>query len=858
MTKKRMAKPLAVVTAVALATSMTVPVAWADDEVTASTGSMLEMVEDANGSTGSSGNKGTDTNGDAGIGAGGNTASSSSVTGEGSSEGNSATASAQSTMTSAAAPQTKAAGAIHIGENSYATLTEAFAAAKSGDVITLSEDIHVTGVLDADMVDNDADVTLDLGGHVVYGENGNITIRSKSGSLLIRNGSIEANADTYCTVSSWKSTLTLENVNLKNVKANGNSVKAFEGGHIILRNCISASTNGGGAEAAGGTIDLHDCTFTQSGYVDYCSQLFAASGGTGTVNVYSGTYTSENFGGYIFNSGGSINMYGGQVAVTGDKPALKADDSTTSTPSVIKVSGGSVQGPVAIGNSSTLSVSGGSFTGLSDKNKEEFDKYIAPGNAASMNPDGSFSVVIDEVTAVASIDGRGFATLQDAVDAAQNGQKIVLTNNVNLTDQVSITGFKAIELDLAGYEIRGAANAIVIEVGVKTGGDTSALHLFDSSDAQTGKVVSSKQADKAAICVRTDATMLVENCTLEFPDEVEANVNAMIQTQGDLTVGAGTTIESTEAGITVLGSKGVLTFEEGASVEAKAYAVSGNGSKNVGFEGTTINIKGGSLVSTGTCAIYHPQTGVLNVSGGTITGLGGIQMCSGELNVTGNAKITATGADDRENKGTEDGAIPDGAAISVVDRLGYDSVPVIHIDGGIITSEQGATVATYYWKEGANSEWSNPQAPAEVTAGTFSDDAVVPYVVEGSALLLRDGAFLVDDEESIMENGGAYKVPNPNGAPVYFADYKTAEQYATANGISLGNIVNVNPGKPGTDDPNTPGEKPNAGNTSSKADGEKSALAKTADNGFAVVGAAAGVAALAGAGALAARRRLRD
>lgn len=458
---------------------------------------------------------------------------------------------------------------------------------------------------------------------------------------------------------------------------------------------------------------------------------------------------------------------------------------------------------------------------------------------------------------VAVIDGQEFITLQDAVNAAQNGQKIVLVSNVDLAEQVSITGSKAIELDLAGYEIRGAANAIVIEIGVKTGGDTSALHLFDSSDAQTGAVVASDQANKAAICVRTDATMTVDRCVLEFPDTVEANVNAMIQTQGDLTVGAGTIIESTEGGITVLGSKGVLTFEDGASVEAKAYAVSGNGSKNVGFEGTTINIKGGSLVSTGTCAIYHPQTGVLNVSGGTITGLGGIQMCSGELNVAGDAKITATGADDRDSKGTEDGAIPDGAAISVVDRPGYDSVPVIHIDGGIITSEQGVTVATYYWKDGANSEWSNPQSPAEVTAGIFSDDAVVPYVVEGSALLFRDGAFLVDDEESIMENGGAYKVPNPNGVPVYFADYKTAEQYATANGISLGNIVNVNPDKPGTNDPSTPGAGNASDPSSSKADGEKTSLAKTADDGFVLAGAAAGVALLAGAGALVARRRLR-
>lgn len=160
-----------------------------------------------------------------------------------------------------------------------------------------------------------------------------------------------------------------------------------------------------------------------------------------------------------------------------------------------------------------------------------------------------------------------------------------------------------------------------------------------------------------------------------------------------------------------------------------------------------------------------------------------------------------------------------------------------------------------------NSEWTNPQAPAEVTAGTFSDSAVVPYVVEGSALLFRDGAFLVDDEESIMENGGAYKVPNADGVPVYFTSYEAAKQYADANGIDAGDIVEVTPSEPGTDDPTVPGDSSNTGSAdqpSSKADGEKSSLAKTADDGFALAGAAAGVAVLAGAGALVARRRLRD
>ena len=103
------------------------------------------------------------------------------------------------------------------------------------------------------------------------------------------------------------------------------SVKAFEGGRIVLKNCSSESTVGGGVAAAGDGVDLYDCSFTQKGYYDWNSCLLSASNGTGVVNVYGGTYTGENYGLYIFSSGGDINFYNGDLKVAGDKPALKGD-----------------------------------------------------------------------------------------------------------------------------------------------------------------------------------------------------------------------------------------------------------------------------------------------------------------------------------------------------------------------------------------------------------------------------------------------------------------------------------------------------------------------------------------------------
>lgn len=47
----------------------------------------------------------------------------------------------------------------------------------------------------------------------------------------------------------------------------------------------------------------------------------------------------------------------------------------------------------------------------------------------------------------------------------------------------------------------------------------------------------------------------------------------------------------------------------------------------------------------------------------------GVQVCSGRLNISEGSKITVTG--DAVEKTENDGAIEDGAAVSIVNRPGY-------------------------------------------------------------------------------------------------------------------------------------------------------------------------------------------
>ena len=148
----------------------------------------------------------------------------------------------------------------------------------------------------------------------------------------------------------------ISNVSLAGQTAYWHVIKTYGGSDLELRDVIVDATLGGGIEAAGGTVNIYGCTFTQKGYSDWNSVNVAVSGG-GTVNVHSGTFTSENYGAYVFNSGGTINVEGGTFSA--GKTVLKADNSTTSNPSVINVADGAFTGKLEIGSSSTLSISGG-------------------------------------------------------------------------------------------------------------------------------------------------------------------------------------------------------------------------------------------------------------------------------------------------------------------------------------------------------------------------------------------------------------------------------------------------------------------------------------------------------------------
>lgn len=359
-------------------------------------------------------------------------------------------------------------------------------------------------------------------------------------------------------------------------------------------------------------------------------------------------------------------------------------------------------------------------------------------------------IVLETVEAVASVGSKQYGSLQAAIDAVKANETIYVLGNIDLgTDELSTydvkTTVKNVTIDLGGYTVTSAGrftvylkvNGWTIQNGTiqNTNASTTygTLYVGGSSNSTTLKnltvesktngvqfaIASSKNGIKASITVE-DGTKISGNYGVYMKGQPKPWRDTR-DGQEILNVNGGE-ITGTTAAIAVFGAgkgntkAGVIVNINGGKVYSDSYAIAGNGSSVL--ENTTINISGGKVFSNKDTAIYHPQAGTVTISGGEVYGVtGGVQMCAGTLNVTGGT-ISATGNGDVSGK-TGDGSIPDGAAVSIVNRAYPAGAPTMTISGGTFTSAAGVgAVQAYGWKNNSQQTWDKPNA--SVSGGTFS------------------------------------------------------------------------------------------------------------------------------------------
>lgn len=375
---------------------------------------------------------------------------------------------------------------------------------------------------------------------------------------------------------------------------------------------------------------------------------------------------------------------------------------------------------------------------------------------------------------VASVDGVGYATLKDAVNAA-DGKVVELLSNVALTEKIVVKGSN-VTLDLKGYTITGETtdpNTSFL-IGVASDGN---LTIQDTSESGTGKI-----SANLAKAILVNGILNLTGGTIENSGEmgvlvtnkgsamnmtggsvtgaktgIHAQIYADVKISGgqvssngsDVNSGALTLIASdaeisgtakltgyTGIGLFNLDSANGVTNNPGATpstvnisggtIECALYAISGNCNQSATSVAT---ITGGTLTASEETCIFWPMEGELNISDDAkIIGATGIEMKMGTLNVSGGI-IEATGEYNSiyNNNGTDS----DGSAIKIVSEL-YGNVAgqymnnpniSVNITGGSLISAKGNAVSLY--------NGAKPGQPSNVSADITVGDSVTMNVGAG-------------------------------------------------------------------------------------------------------------------------------
>lgn len=573
----------------------------------------------------------------------------------------------------------------------YATLEEAVnAAAKAGDTITLLADTGANVTIAKKL-------TLDLNGYTINGG----TVKATP-TILVSNCTVTITDSSKAKTGTVMREDTAENSGVSShyvIDIQGkNGFLIVEGGNFV-NNSGAGGTKGASLIRLGDdrvsawpTLTIKGGTFTQDNFI-----VLKVDRGTlhflgGTLNSAK-SYAVENWNN-AYIKGGTINgavsswVYSGGAAfskleisagtINGDVESVSYDGSEDKQARVY-ITGGTVTGTLSnkvYSGSSEVTTAMATIEVTGGTFDIDPSKYITEAAVLDKTEDGKFGVkkvVLAEIVET----GVQYYTMDEAFHAVNAGETIKLLRNYT-TDKVQNSGSKSFTIDLGGF-----------------------TWTYTRSDA-----------DCAAF-------------EINYPDVT-------------LTVKNGTVVSNSMIGLIPSAMSGTITYNnaglifENVNMTAKGHSGFETNGNNVN---DTITLIGGELHVDNGYGIYFASTGTLTINGTKIFAKTmGVQICSGSLVISGDSEITVTG--DAVTKTENDGAIEDGAAISIVNRPGYKGLSDIVITGGTFTAKAGNdAIKAYDWNNAENkgSDFTKADLVA-VSGGTFSSEVKKDYLAKGYRL----------------------------------------------------------------------------------------------------------------------------
>lgn len=354
-----------------------------------------------------------------------------------------------------------------------------------------------------------------------------------------------------------------------------------------------------------------------------------------------------------------------------------------------------------------------------------------------------------EGDAVASIGDETYTTVQGAVDNAKAGEVIVMQSDVECATINVSDAEKKITLDLNGKTIRNnSTDVIVVRNGAElTVEDNSVAKDYVYSEENYPEYTGGKLISKG-----NGAISVVGN--IDDATWNETSIHSKVTVNGGALIGQ-------EGALFAQGNGAEITLNDGYAEGLDNAVIAGNGTQKNGIGingGTTINVNGGVMIgnieTSGyiSCGIYHPQSGVLNITGGTIVskeGLG-ILMRNGTLNLQ-SCNIEARGAEDLAgwvgDKKTTPGA--DGIVIDYSDdAYNSNNTPTdtrkVNISGGTIKSENQKALTVV-------EDDSQKTTDISITGGTFSTNPD-KYIADGYLADKTEDGYQIIKEGDTTEN----------------------------------------------------------------------------------------------------------
>ena len=567
-----------------------------------------------------------------------------------------------------------------IGEMKYETLQAAVNAASRKATVKLLADTKENVTISTPYV------TLDLNGHTLNGSTGE---RKPALKITARETVKDSSAEKTGTIMRED---TAENSGVSShyvIDVQGSGWLTFESG-IVTNNSGNAAGKGASLVRVG-----DDSVAKYPG-----------------LNIKGGTFTQDNFivikvdSGDLFLNGGTLNSTDSYAIEDWHRATIK---------------GGTVNGAVAAwtyngGHNSDLTISGGTVNG----NVLSVNYGSAEGKVAKVSiTGGTVNGTLGTYTY-----NNGLATTTDTAKAT-----IAVTDGTFSSDPTEyVVEDSGVTKNADGTF--GVAKAYLAMVG-----DTSYYTMDEAFKAQTasGKPIvllrdytTGSTFNSGSINRTVDLNGHTWTCTGTDANSAAFEIN---YANASLTVKNGKIVSSQLVGLIPSASGGTITYDNSSltfeGVEMSTTATSGietngnNTNDSVTLKNSTLNVPNGF-------GIYFPSSGTLTIDNSTInTKTMGVQVCAGSLEITGESAINVTG--DAVPKTENDGAIQDGAAISVVDRAGYKGLGKVEVKNGSFTAKNDEGLKAYKYENKTEKPFENNGDKLTVTGGAFSND-VKDYV----------------------------------------------------------------------------------------------------------------------------------